>query len=110
MFPISLPENVRVYTRCDHTSDVERKIPELARLRQADYDEGASWTHKIGHSREACLRVHVMKRGHRHDQIKACWLKLMLEKVTKKDQKEVVEIVVPAIRRHLFLTDAALAA
>lgn len=83
VFPIALPENVRVYTRGNRAGEVEREVPELARLRQADHHEGAPWPHEGGHACEAYLCIHVMERGHRSDQVKACRLELMLEEVAE---------------------------
>ena len=67
----------------DCARDVEREVPKLARFRQADHDEGSPRPHEIGHSRQACLRVHMMECSHRRDQVEARGLERMLEKVAE---------------------------
>jgi hypothetical protein len=83
VFPITLPENLRVYVSSDGAGRIEREVSKLARSRQADHGENTPRPHERGHTRETGLCVHVMERRHRNDQVEACGLERILEEITK---------------------------
>lgn len=70
-------------SRSDRAGEIVCKVPKPARPCQADYSNNASRPNEAGHAYERCFRVHMMKRGHRSNQIKAPRFELVLEEVTE---------------------------